>query len=77
MLDKFQNHITIYGESGAAYFGIGECWISIGNTKNAIDNYEKSVAIDPQFSTSYFRLYECYSIINNEEIASKYLEIYL
>lgn len=46
-IEAFKINVAAFPESGNVYDSLGEAYLADGNKKLAIENYKKSVEIDP------------------------------
>ena len=47
-IDVFKMNVKLYPNSGNVYDSLGEAYMLSGDKKNAIENYEKSIKVDPE-----------------------------
>jgi tetratricopeptide (TPR) repeat protein len=47
-IEVFQLNVKLYPNSGNVYDSLGEAYMLAGDKKKAIENYEKSIKLDPQ-----------------------------
>lgn len=78
---EYQKAITIYNQiepkTAATYEAIGNCYRQLGDFSSAVNNYNKSLSINPDNSEAYYALGITYLEANNLKKAKEAFEISL
>src|SRR5699024_10924287 len=78
---EYQKAITIYNQiepkTAATYEAIGNCYRQLGDFSSEVNNYNKSLSINPDNSEAYYALGITYLEANNLKKAKEAFEISL
>jgi tetratricopeptide (TPR) repeat protein len=68
-LALFEEVVKMDPKSAEAYYGIGTCYIQLGQHDKAIKAFKKLLSIEPSSSTAYYNLGLCYAAKNQWDLA--------
>lgn len=75
-IESYQKHISTYGDSAAAYYGIGYALECLNNYDRALYNYNLSINLDSDFYPAYFGLSQVYYLKQDETKGDHYFYFY-